>query len=92
MAQSRDDMVSNVPNVTFDRNDLPEGEARLVICEKGVTTIIQGDTEEVARRFDEQLTEKLDTSIEDSDIDEYPMPDNDAGLVSADEFYDQSAN
>lgn len=76
MARSQDDTISDFPNVSFNRNDLPEGEARLVIREQGVTTIIQGDSDKVSRRLDEEMAEDLNLSVEElQTVEEYPMPD-----------------
>lgn len=94
MAQSHDGSVidDHELDASFDRDDLPEGEARLVIHEDGVTTVIQGDAEKVERRFKEQQAADLDMTVEELDksIEEYPMPDSDEGLVPAKEFYDES--
>jgi hypothetical protein len=83
MAQSHNGSVIDDTELgaSFDRGDLPEGEARLVIHDDGVTTVIQGDAAKVRRRFEEYLPEG------DATVEEYPMPDSDDGLVSADEFY-----
>jgi hypothetical protein len=93
MAQSHDGSVidDRELDASFDRDDLPEGEARLVIHEDGVTTVIQGDAEKVEQRFTEQLADDLDTAVEELDaaVEEYPMPDSDEGLVPAEEFYDE---
>jgi mono/diheme cytochrome c family protein len=76
MAQSQDDTISEFPNVTFNRNDLPEGHARLVIREQGVTTVIQGESEKVSRRLDEEMAADLNLSVEELEaVAEYPMPD-----------------
>lgn len=90
MAQSHDGSIADDRElgVAFDRDDLPEGEARLVIRENGVTTVIQGDAEKVERRYKQQLADDLDTTVEELDaIEEYPTPDSDEGVVPAEEFY-----
>jgi hypothetical protein len=79
MTQSHDGsiIVDDRLNVSFNRDDLPEGEAQLVIHEDGVTTVIQGDAEKVERRFKEQRADDLDMTVEEYEvtIEEYPMPD-----------------
>lgn len=61
--------------MTFNREDLPEGEARLVIREQAVTTIVQGEASAVERRFTERLADELNTTVENlSRVEEYPMP------------------
>jgi hypothetical protein len=91
MAQSHDGSIIDDRELgaSFDRDDLPEGEARLVIHEDGVTTVIQGDAEKVEQRLNEQMADDLDTTVEELDaaVEEYPMPDADEGLVPAEEFY-----
>jgi hypothetical protein len=95
MAQSHDGSIIDDRELgaSFDRDDLPKGEARLVVHEDGVTTVIQGDAEKVEQRFHEQLADDLDTTVEELDaaVGEYPMPDSDEGLVPADEFYDDKS-
>ncbi|WP_049902564.1 hypothetical protein [Halococcus agarilyticus] len=78
MAQSRDGSIidDHELDAAFDRADLPEGEARLVYHEEGVTTIVQGDADEVERRFNERIADELGMAVEElDDVDEYPMPD-----------------
>lgn len=79
MAQSHDGSIidSEELGASFDRDDLPEGEARFVIHEDGVTTVVQGDAETVEQRFKEQRADDLDMTVEELDaaIEEYPMPD-----------------
>ena len=95
MAQSHDRSIIDDRDldISFDRDDLPEGEARLVIHEDGVTTVIQGDAEKVEQRFKQHRADDLDMSVEELNaaIEEYPMPDSDEGLTPAEEFYDESA-
>lgn len=76
MARSQDDTINDFPNDTFDRNDLPEGEARLVIREQDVTTVIQGESEKVAQRLDEEMAHDLNLTVQElQTVEEYPMPD-----------------
>jgi hypothetical protein len=79
MAQSHDGSIidDSELDTSFHRDDLPEGEAQLVIREDGVTTVIQGDAEKVERRFKKQRAADLDMTVEEYEatIDEYPMPD-----------------
>ncbi|EMA53735.1 hypothetical protein [Halococcus salifodinae] len=95
MAQSHDGSIIDDRDldISFDRDDLPEGEARLVIHEDGVTTVMQGDAEKVKHRFKQQRADDLDMTVEELDaaIEEYPMPDSDEGLVPAEEFYDDES-
>lgn len=94
MAQSHDGSIidDHDLDVSFERADLPEGEARLVIHEDDVTTIIQGDRETVNQRLYEQLAEDFNTTVEDlAAVDEYPMPNGDEGIVPADEFYGEDS-
>lgn len=83
MAQSHNGSIIDDDDLgaSFKRDDLPEGEARLVIHDDGVTTVIQGDRAKVRERFHEEIGS---TGFEPED---YPMPDSDEGLVPADEFY-----
>jgi hypothetical protein len=96
MAQSHDGSLIDDDELgaSFDRADLPEGEARLVIHEDGVTTVIQGDTETVEQRFKEQRAADLDTTVEglDEAIEEHPLPSSDEGVVRAEEFYDKDSS
>lgn len=93
MAQSHNGSIIDDRDISFDRDDLPEGEARLVIHDDGLTTVIQGDAEKVEQRFKQQRADDLDMTVEELNdaIEEYPMPDSDEGLVPAEEFYDESA-
>jgi hypothetical protein len=78
MAQSHDgSIIDDERDVSFARDDLPEGEARLVIREDDVTTVIQGNAEKVEQRFKEQRADDLDMTVEEYEatIEEYPMPD-----------------
>ena len=79
MAQSHDGSIIDDEDLdaSFHRDDLPEGEAQLVIREDGVTTVIQGDAEKVEQRFKEWRAADLDMTVEEYDatIEEYPMPD-----------------
>jgi hypothetical protein len=79
MAQSHDGSIidDDELDASFDRDDLPEGEARLVIHEDDVTTVMQGNAEKVEQRFKEQRAADLDMTIEEYEatIEEYPMPD-----------------
>lgn len=75
MARSQDDTIGG-SEMTFNREDLPEGEARLVIREQAVTTIVQGEASVVERRFTERLADELNTTVENlARVEEYPMPD-----------------
>lgn len=78
MAQSHDGSISDDDlNASFERDDLPEDEARLVVREDDVTTVIQGNAEKVEQRFKEQRAADLDMTVEEYEatIEEYPMPD-----------------
>lgn len=78
MAQSHNgSIIDDGLDTSFDRDDLPEGEARLVIREDDVTTVIQGNAKKVEQRFKEQRATDLDMTIEEYEaaIEEYPMPD-----------------
>ena len=78
MAQSHDgSIIDDELDASFDRDDLPEGEARIVIHEDDVTTVIQGNAEKVEQRFKEQRAADLDMTIEEYEatIEKYPMPD-----------------
>ena len=79
MAQSHDGSIidDDELDASFDRDDLPEGEARLVIREDDMTTVMQGNAEKVEQRFKEQRAADLDMTIEEYEatIKEYPMPD-----------------
>jgi hypothetical protein len=79
MAQSHDGSIApdRELDASFERADLPEGEARLVIYEDGVTTIVQGDAEKVEQRFKAHRAADLDTTVGELDaaVAEYPMPD-----------------
>lgn len=78
MAQSHDrSIIDDELDTSFDRDDLPEGEARLVIHEDDVTTVIQGNAEKVEQRFKEQRADDLDMTVEEYEatIEDYPMPD-----------------
>lgn len=71
-------------------SELSKGEARLVIRESGVTVTIEGNADEVRRRYHEYMANTLDTTVDEftASADEYPHPEFGEGLVSADEFYD----
>lgn len=92
MAQSDDTQltVDGAENRESGESDLPEGEGRLVIHESGVTVTIEGDADEVRRRYHEHMANALDTTVDEftASADEYPHPEFGEGLVSADEFYD----
>lgn len=60
-------------DIATDRDELAEGEARLVIREDDVTHIIQGPSEKVEQRLHDHLDETLGTDGEE--IEDYPMPD-----------------
>lgn len=78
MAQSHNgSIIDDELNVSFDRDDLPKGEARFVIREDDVTTVIQGNAEKVEQRFKKQRAADLDITVEEYEatIEEYPMPD-----------------
>lgn len=83
MAQSHNGSIIDDHDLgaSFEREDLPKGEARLVIHDDGVTTVIQDDREKVRERFYEEIGRT------DFDPDDYSMPDSDKGLVPAAEFY-----
>jgi hypothetical protein len=87
MAQS-DDTINDPIEITTDRDELPEGQARLVIREEGITHVIQGDAEKVEQWFYDHLDEELGTDGEK--IEEYPHPEFGEGLVPAEEFYADS--
>ena len=72
------------------KDELPEGEARLIIQENGVTVTIEGDADEVRRRYHEHMANALDTTVDEftASDDEYPHPEFGEGLVSAEKFYD----
>lgn len=92
MAQSDDTRltVDGAESREYGEDELPEGEARLVIRENGVTVTIEGDADEVRRRYHEHMANALDTTVDEftASADEYPHPEFGEGLVSADEFYD----
>lgn len=79
MAQSHNGSIIDDDNLdaSLHRDDLPEGEAQLVIREDDVTTVIQGNAEKVEQRFKEQRAADLDMTVEEYEatIEEYPMPD-----------------
>jgi hypothetical protein len=79
MAQSHDESIidDDKLDTSFNRDDLPEGEAQLVIREDDVTTVIQGDAETVEQRFKDRRAADLDMTVEEYEatIKEYPMPD-----------------
>lgn len=89
MAQS-DDVTIDTDH-TFHREALPAGEARLVLREDDVTVTFEGDEERVHQRFLEYVAESFDISVDtlEADINSYPMPTGDDGLVPADEFYEE---
>ena len=86
MAQSDD--VTPASNREFQRESLPEGEARLVIREDDVTVTFEGDEGRVHQRFLEHLAEQMTVEELEATIDEYSIPSSDDGLVPAEEFYD----
>lgn len=93
MAQSDDTQltVDGAESRENGEGELPEGEARLVIRESGVTVTVEGDADEVRRRYHEHMATALDTTVEEftASVDEYSHPEFGEGLVSADEFYDE---
>lgn len=93
MAQSDDTQLTADGTESRERGEgeLPEGEARLVIRESGVTVTIEGNADEVRRRYHEHMANALDTTVDEftASADEYPHPEFGEGLVLADEFYDE---
>jgi hypothetical protein len=89
MAQS-DNTITDDIEITTDPDDLPKGEARLVLREDGMTTVIQGDAEKVRRRHEQGLADALDMTVEEmkQKTADYPMPDVGEGLVPADEVHE----
>ena len=89
MAQS-DNPITNDIEITTDPDELPKGEARLVLREDDVTTVIQGDAEKVRRRHEQELADALDMTVEEmkKKADDYPMPDVGEGLEPVDECHD----
>jgi hypothetical protein len=91
MAQSDDTRltVDGADSRENGEDELPEGDARLVIRENGVTVTIEGDADEVRRRYHEHMANALDSTVDEftASADEYPHPEFGEGLVSADEFY-----
>lgn len=89
MAQSQDPTITDDIDITTDRDELPEGQARLVIREDDVTIVIQGPSEKVEQRLWQELADEFGMSVEEMNqqVEEYPMPDSDEGLVPAEEFY-----
>ena len=79
MAQSHNGSIIDDDSLeaSFHRDDLPQGEAQLVIRGDDVTIVIQGDTEKVERRFEQQRAADLGLTVEEYEatIEEYPMPD-----------------
>ena len=79
MARSHNGSIIDDENLetSLQREDLPRGEAQLVVREDDMITVIQGDAEKVEQRFKEQRAADLNMSIEEYDraIEEYPMPD-----------------
>lgn len=94
MAQSDDTPLSADGDEDREQRDgeLSEGEARLVIRENDVTVTIEGDSQEVRRRYHEHMANALDTTVEEltADVEDYPHPAFGDGLVPADEFYDEA--
>lgn len=90
MAQSDDSGLTADEGHEQKGDGLPEGAARLVVCENGVTITVEGDSEAVRRHYREHMANALDTTVEEltGDVDEYPHPEFGEGLVPADEFYD----
>jgi hypothetical protein len=65
-AQSHDgSTIDDDFDASFERDDLPEGGARLVIREADATTVIQGSTGKVEQRFNEQLAADRDMTVEE---------------------------
>lgn len=94
MAQSDDtQLTADDERREHREGELPEGEARLVVRENDVTVTIEGDAEEVRRRYREHMANALDTTVEEltADVEEYPHPDFGEGLVPAEEFYDDES-
>lgn len=93
MAQSDDTQLTadGTESRESGEDELPEGEARLVIRESGVTVTIEGNADEVRQRYHEHMANALDTTVDEftASADEYPHPEFGEGLVSADEFYDE---
>jgi hypothetical protein len=62
--------------VTDDSDALPPGEARLVIADEHLTITIEGNEDDVRRRYLRELASITDTSVEESEaaIEEYGFP------------------
>jgi hypothetical protein len=62
--------------VTDDSDALPPGEARLVIADERLTITIEGNEDDVRRRYLRELASITDTSVEESEaaIEEYGFP------------------
>jgi hypothetical protein len=70
-------------------DELPKGHARLVLSEDDVTHVIQGPEESVEQRLWQEVADDVGMTVEEMEqVDDYPMPDPDEGLVPADEFHD----
>lgn len=69
-------MARHSPQVTDDSDALPPGEARLVIADEGLTITIEGNEDDVRRRYLRELASITDTSVEESEaaIEEYGLP------------------
>lgn len=85
-----DNTITDDIEITTNLDELPEGEARLVLREDDVTTVIQDDAEQVRRRHEQELADALGMTVEEmkQKTADYPMPDVGEGLVPADEFHD----
>jgi hypothetical protein len=87
---------SDVTHLTADSDEsskhrgdgLSKREARLVVCKNSITVAIEGDVEEVQRRY-EHMANAFDTTVEKltADVKDYPHFGVEEGLVPADESY-----
>ena len=64
------------PQVTDDSDALPPGEARLVIHDECLTITIEGNEDEVRRRYLRELASITGTSVAESEaaVEEYELP------------------
>jgi hypothetical protein len=89
MVQSDNPLTDDI-DITTDIDELPKGEARLVLRDEDVTTVIQGDAETVEQRLWQEVADDLGMSVEEmkQKTADYPMPDFGEGLVPADEVHE----
>lgn len=69
-------MARHSPQVTDDSDALPPGEARLVIRDEALTITIEGNEDDVQRRYLRELAAITGTPAEESEaaIEEYGFP------------------